>query len=491
MTRHFSIPTALRMTPNGLLRELFAKLGLANLGIAWHELPQREVHPILEALDRLPADAQATLETALHNIFDLACQNGVHAILEAADDATRRQSVLYLPDSGGPYCTAAWTWLNYPDVFDRAALLCQVDSLSRWRKRKDLPRVVPGTTPEVILRLEHALSELLRSEQGRGHRCTVEHAYRQDGSDYFLAYPDDFVGTITMHDDNGKLTPRPIRPTFEIVFAYDREEGTLETHARVPTRLKPLLEEAFCRIALGAEPEPVQRQVIYNLNVLKKVLFQLPTDPEDRVAAKVCRVRLAIPDSQWNITLEAARNGARDEMAEMIGECLHEENIPLERVNVTSTRFRMDFHAINGRRPGSLTFDVSEHTRKLALLYAISKNHVEARIDAPAVEWAARLVTHQTRRMLYMASLHVSDSDFDHRCQRLLQVLIEWESRHDDPWMPYREITRRLRWCPREHDEVRQALIDQERIEVDTQQTGGRPRLVYRATVRKERDGSE
>jgi hypothetical protein len=28
-------------------------------------------------------------------------------------------------------------------------------------------------------------------------------------------------------------------------------------------------------------------------------------------------------------------------MAEMIDECLHEENIPLERVNVTSARFRM------------------------------------------------------------------------------------------------------------------------------------------------------
>lgn len=359
MTRHFSIPTALRMTPNGLLRELFVKLGHANLGIAWHALHEREVQPILEALDQLPADAQTTIETALHNIFDLACQNGVNAILEAADDASRRESVLYLPDSTGPYCTAAWTWLNYPDVFDRAALLCQIDGLSRWRKRKDLPRVEPSTTPEVILRLERALSELLRSEQGRGHHCTVEHAYRHDGSDYFLAYPDDFVETITIHDEDGKLTPRPIRQTFEIVFAYDREEGTLETHARVPTRLKPLLEEAFCRIALGVEPDPVQRQVVYNLNILKEAVFQLPTDPKDCVAAKVCRVRLAIPDSQWSIILEAARNGARDEMAEMIDECLDEENIPLERVNVTSARFRMDFHGVNGRRPGSLTFDVS------------------------------------------------------------------------------------------------------------------------------------
>lgn len=128
---------------------------------------------------------------------------------------------------------------------------------------------------------------------------------------------------------------------------------------------------------------------------------------------------------------------------------------------------------------------VSEQTRKLALLYAVSENHLSPRIGAAAVEWASRFVLHQTRRMLYMATLHVSESEFDHRCKRLLEVLLEWAAQHDDPWMPYREITRRLRWSRREHDEVRQALIDQERIEVETRQTGGRPRFVYRAPARR------
>ena len=119
--------------------------------------------------------------------------------------------------------------------------------------------------------------------------------------------------------------------------------------------------------------------------------------------------------------------------------------------------------------------------RKLALIYAISEDHSVPRIDAPAVQWASQFVLHQTRRMLYMASLHVSDSEFDHRCKRLLELLLEWRARSGNPWMPYREITRRLRWSRRNTTTSAHALIDQERIATYDERTGGRPRLMYRA----------
>lgn len=123
---------------------------------------------------------------------------------------------------------------------------------------------------------------------------------------------------------------------------------------------------------------------------------------------------------------------------------------------------------------------VSEQSRKLALLYAASANHLDPQIDQGAAQWAVDLVLHQTRRMLFMASLHVSESEFDQRCKRIVDALAAWRSEHGDGWMPYRDLSRRFRWSRREHDEVREALIDQERIETDTVSTGGRPRLVYR-----------
>jgi Bifunctional DNA primase/polymerase, N-terminal/Primase C terminal 1 (PriCT-1) len=66
---------------------------------------------------------------------------------------------------------------------------------------------------------------------------------------------------------------------------------------------------------------------------------------------------------------------------------------------------------------------VSEHARKLALLYAISENHMEPKIGAKAVEWARRFVTHQARRMLFMAQSHVAENPFQGECLKFLKKL--------------------------------------------------------------------
>ena len=66
---------------------------------------------------------------------------------------------------------------------------------------------------------------------------------------------------------------------------------------------------------------------------------------------------------------------------------------------------------------------VSEQTRKLALIYAISENHREPKIDVPAVEWASKFVMHQVRRMLDMASQYVAVNSFHADCLKLLRML--------------------------------------------------------------------
>jgi hypothetical protein len=68
---------------------------------------------------------------------------------------------------------------------------------------------------------------------------------------------------------------------------------------------------------------------------------------------------------------------------------------------------------------------VSEQARKLALLYAISENHQAPRIGLEAVRWASRFVTHQTRRMLFMAYNHVAENPFHAECLKLIRKLRE------------------------------------------------------------------
>jgi hypothetical protein len=66
---------------------------------------------------------------------------------------------------------------------------------------------------------------------------------------------------------------------------------------------------------------------------------------------------------------------------------------------------------------------VSEQTRKLALVYAVSEHHESPRIGLAAAEWAARFVLHHTRRMLFMAQAHVADNPFHAQCLKLIEKL--------------------------------------------------------------------
>ena len=123
---------------------------------------------------------------------------------------------------------------------------------------------------------------------------------------------------------------------------------------------------------------------------------------------------------------------------------------------------------------------VNEQARKLALLYAISENHTNPIIGADAANWATALMMHQTRRMLFMANAYSNENDFAMRCQRVIDLLSKWSEQFGDTWMPYRDISRKLRWNRREHEDIRNALVDQERIETDSVVSGGRPKIVYR-----------
>lgn len=122
-----------------------------------------------------------------------------------------------------------------------------------------------------------------------------------------------------------------------------------------------------------------------------------------------------------------------------------------------------------------------EKARRLALIYACSANHTAPMIDEAAARWACEFADHQTCRMLFMANSQTSESDFDAKRKRLLELLSKWRDRHGDQWMPAWQISRSLSaWNTRDHEEVRKALVHQRLIEVETRQTRGRPGEVCR-----------
>jgi hypothetical protein len=66
---------------------------------------------------------------------------------------------------------------------------------------------------------------------------------------------------------------------------------------------------------------------------------------------------------------------------------------------------------------------VTEHARKLALVYAVSENRANPEVGKKAAQWARRFVMHQARRMLFMTQAHVAANPFHADCLKFLEKL--------------------------------------------------------------------
>lgn len=357
MSRQFSIPTVLRMTPNALLAECFQSLGHTALDPCWPNLRKQEIDPILDYLDELPRERLDELESVLRSVFDLACESGFSALLEAGPHGGISNLGELVPEDLTVYGRAMWAWLRHRGVFDRAQAIHRAEQMSWWRKRNGLPQVPPDLSPPAREKLEREISMLLKA-QGRGKDCTVETLSR-DGVDYFFAYPDDFVQNVTVHDQEGRLAPEAFRQTMLFAFAFDHEEGTLETSARLPKPMKERLESIFADAILHHELAPHKPDAAYELNQLKDPAFDLTTDPADCLRVHIRKMRLSAKYGGRRILVEVDDDDPHDNIHKAIEECVNLEVVPLSEWNVTLVTFCFEFLPLAGRKHGQLSFDVS------------------------------------------------------------------------------------------------------------------------------------
>ena len=122
----------------------------------------------------------------------------------------------------------------------------------------------------------------------------------------------------------------------------------------------------------------------------------------------------------------------------------------------------------------------NEKARRLALVYACSLNPLAPVITAEAVTWAGRFVTHLTRRMIFQTRHYTSEGKFAAMCQALVRTLQTWKSTKDNAWMPFWRISRLHTWTEKEHEQVRNVLLDQLMIEYSEVPTQGRHQRLYR-----------
>jgi hypothetical protein len=356
MSRQFSIPTILRMTPTPLLRNVFRALGHSKLDLRWHDSRGQEIDAVLNYLDELPIAERNEIEGLLRSVFDLACESGFQAMLEAAAHCGVANLGGLVPDDLSLYGRATWVWLHHRQVFKLAQVIHRVEHMAWWRKRNDLPANTPDMSAEARRELEDEISFLLKT-QGRGHRCTVETLSR-DGMDYFFAYPDDFVQNVLVHDEQGQLAPESFRQTMQVVFAYNSEEGTLELSAKLPKLMKEKLETIFARTILHWRLGPHEPGAVYELNQLKDPSFDLTPDPADRLRVRIRRMQLAAKFGGRRLGVEVDDHDPDDDIHQAIDECMNLETVPLSEWNVTQVTFCFEFLPLAGRKHGQQTFNV-------------------------------------------------------------------------------------------------------------------------------------
>lgn len=104
-------------------------------------------------------------------------------------------------------------FLDQGKFWKAATLFYHADTLSNWRKRKNLPHLPAAVDADSLQQLADLIRNYFHCTEGRGNDCVVE-PFRRGELDYFYAYPEDY-SQQAVEWVNGKIGRRPHNPAFE------------------------------------------------------------------------------------------------------------------------------------------------------------------------------------------------------------------------------------------------------------------------------------
>lgn len=279
MARHYTTKDFFRQMPNALLaryflgRELFADLDFSTM---------KETKPdeLFGAWLYLPDGQRNEMDAELRDIFDMSCEKGFKAIIDEGEwqlghvpeeFAAFVDKLSALPNH---YERAMVTFLDHNGFWKGATRFHHADTLTYWRKRKNLPHEPAAVDQASLDALAQAISGYFHFTEGRGSHCIVE-PYRRGRLDYFFAYPEDYSQQSVEWVD-GEFGRRPHNPAFEVVFVYSQNEGSLDLNFRGTHKAIEPLQAMFATTILKLPelpPDPKDKRV-YDLTPLHQKSFE-------------------------------------------------------------------------------------------------------------------------------------------------------------------------------------------------------------------------
>lgn len=309
MSRHYSTRNFFRQMPNAYLARYFASRGVLQ-DFDFAAMKETKVEPLFEAWMALPEAQRAKMEVDLREIGDMSNEKGVKAVIDEAlfhmnEESEHPAFVALLMALPGHHDRAMRAYLDYPKLWKGASRLYHADTLSYWRKRKNLPKKMASVERANIQALSEAIKTYYQLTDGRAKHCHVE-CYRRGDLEYFFAFPEDYaVNEPEWAGDKLDLQSR--HPPFEIIFVWDAKDGRLDLYLSGDRKAVEPLQAIFAEAILGCDevPEDPADSRVYDLFPLRRKDFCFTWDPASGIeSVRVNKLRLGL-NNRRKLTLEA------------------------------------------------------------------------------------------------------------------------------------------------------------------------------------------
>ena len=366
MTYHFEPRAMLKHSSIPLLRQFFEKRGvLADL--PWDEIKEKRLADLIyRAWQSLPDAERRTIQAIFQEVWDLADERGVQVFSDELK-AIAPQRVWEFVACQSRLNRVLWFYINFPELFEKAALFVRADWLSSSRyavRRNSLPKKSITVTPEIRGALAAALQNYYWPNEMRGRHCRIEHYTRSDGNEYFFAYLDNWPDSRLICEDNGEFESISLRDAFSLLFVFCPHDGSLELVVKGDNSIHYPLQRAFAQAVCGVDVEPANPiRPEYRLQQILDADFRYPTDATDQVASvRLRKIQLEPTTTSLAgalLTLSFTPRVQRHEWIDIIHRQIAALGLKRNEVKVRQAAFQLKFMNAGVGRAKSMTFTVN------------------------------------------------------------------------------------------------------------------------------------
>lgn len=344
----------LRAVSNGLLQDMF-ECHHIDIIIDWNETTETKIEPIFIAWQSLGERPRRMIELLLREVNTMASEVGQRTIFEEAHRQGETELIEDLSQYDSRYDVAMWTALKKVNVWETAILLARADKQLGGRfsqRRVDVPASAkPDGSAETMRSLSKSLSAFYSLHQGRGRKCQCEYLLRSDGTHYVFATLDDYRRQYLKLVDDGGFAKACETPAFEIIFAFDEKNRTLDIDARGGKAVHQPLQSIFAREFLGINLPPEDpRSQPFTLDVLLDPKFRFPTNPADGIRSLcIDEARVRVLGTKDKMTLEPGAREKPTNFSDMIEKYLDDQKVPRSVIQVLRAVMLFSWEDSDGR----------------------------------------------------------------------------------------------------------------------------------------------